>query len=56
MQLESLQLMANAAADTINAWGSPIDSRLQDILAHVEEIALHGIHHGAAVALTVAQV
>ena len=56
MQLESLQSAANAAADAINARGSPIDARLQDILAHVHEIALHGVHHGAVVALTVAQV
>ena len=56
MQLESLQLAANVAADVINAWGSHIDARLQDIPAHVWEIALHGVRHGAAVALTAAQV
>ena len=42
--------------DTINAWGSSTDIRLQDILAHVQEIALHGVRHGASVALTAAQV
>ena len=47
---------ANAAADAVNARGSLIDARLQDIPAHIQEIALHGIRHGAAVALTVAQV
>ena len=51
VQLESLQLAANAAVDVVNARGSPIDVRLQDIPAHIQEIALHGIHHGAAVAL-----
>ena len=56
VQLESLQLSANAAADAVNARGSLIDARLQDILAYVQEIALHGVHHGASVALTVAQV
>ena len=56
VQLESLQSAANVAADAINARGSPIDVRLQDIPAHVQEIALHGIRHGAAVALTAAQV
>ena len=56
MQLESLQLVANMATDAVNARGSPIDARLQDILAHVEEIALHGVHHGVAMALTVTQV
>ena len=56
MQLESLQLAANAATDTVNARDSPIAARLQDIPARVQEIALHGIHHGAVVALTAAQV
>ena len=56
VQLESLQLAANAAVDAVNARGSLIDARLQDILAHVQEIALHGVHHGTSVALTVAQV
>ena len=56
MQLESLQSAANAAVDVINARGSPIDVRLQDIPARIQEIALHGVRHGAAVALTAAQV
>ena len=49
-------MAANAAVDAVNVRGSPIAARLQDILAHVQEIALHGVHHGAAVALTAAQV
>ena len=56
MQLESLQLAANVAADAVNAWGSSIDARLQDVPVHAQEIALHGVRHGAAVALTMAQV
>ena len=56
MQLESLQLAANAAVDAVNARGSLINARLHDILACVREIALHGVRHGAAVALTMAQV
>ena len=48
--------MANAVADAVNAMGSPIDARLEDISARVQEIALHGVRHGAAVAQTVAQV
>ena len=56
VQLESLQLAANTAVDAVNAWGSLIDARLQDILVHAQEISLHGVHHGASVALTVAQV
>ena len=56
MQLESLQLAANVAVDAVNARGSSINARLQDILARVQEIALHGVRHGASVALTAAQV
>jgi len=29
--------------------------RLHDILNHVREVALHGVHHGAAMALAAAQ-
>ena len=56
MQLESLQLAANTAVDAVNARGSLINVRLHDVLAHVQEIALHGVRHGAAVALTMTQV
>ena len=56
MQLESLHLAANAAADAVNARGSLIDARLQDIPAYVQETALHGVRHGVTVALTAAQV
>ena len=56
MQLESLQLAANVAVDVVNARGSLIDARLHDFLAHVQEIALHDVHHGAAMALTAVQV
>jgi len=56
VQLESLQLAVNAAADAVNARGSLIDAHLQDIPAHIQEITLHGVHHGASVALTTAQV
>ena len=56
MQLESLQLAVNVVVHAINARGSLINACLHDVLAHVQEIALHGVRHGAAVALTVAQV
>jgi len=56
MQLKSLQLVANIAVDAINAYGSLINARLHDVPARVREITLHGVHHGVAVALTVAQV
>ena len=49
-------MAVNAAVDTVNAWGSSIDTRLQDVPVRVREITLHGVRHGAAVALTVAQV
>ena len=56
MQLESLQLVANAAVDAVNARSSLIDARLHDVPPRVQEIALHGVRYGAVVALTAAQV
>ena len=56
VQLESLQLAANVATAAVNARGPLINARLHDISAHVKEITLHGICHGASVALAVAQV
>ena len=49
-------MAANTTADAINARGSLIDACLQDIPARVQEIALHGVRHGASVALTTVQV
>ena len=49
-------MVANAATNAINARGSLIDARLQDIPVHVQEITLHGVCHSASVALTAAQV
>ena len=46
----------NAVADAVNARGSLINTRLQDIPVRVQEIALHGARHSASVALTAAQV
>ena len=54
--MESLQLAANAAVDAVNARGSLINARFHDVPARVREIALHGVRHGAAVALTTAQI
>ena len=56
VQLESLQLAANEATDAVNARGPLINARLHDIPARIQEIALHGVRHGASVALTAAQV
>ena len=44
------------AMDAINARGPLINARLHDVLARVQEITLHGVHHGVSVALTAAQV
>ena len=44
------------AVDVVNARVSPIDARLQDVPVCVWEITLHRVRHGAAVALTAAQV
>ena len=54
--MENLQLAANAATATINARGPLLINRLHSILARTQEIALHGIRHGVAVALAAAQV
>ena len=48
--------MANAATNVVNARGPLINAHLHDVLAHVQEIALHGIRHGALVALAEVQV
>jgi hypothetical protein len=46
----------NAAASTVNARGPSLVDRLHDILAGVQEVSLHGVHRGAAVALATVQV
>ena len=56
VQLESLHLAANAATDAVNARAPLINACLHNILAHVEEITLHGVRHGASVALATVQV
>ena len=39
----------------VNARGTVPMVRLHDITNHVKEVALHGVHHGAAMALATAQ-
>jgi hypothetical protein len=56
VQLENLQVAANVATTAVNAWGALLINRLHDIPACTQEIALHGVHCGMAVALAVAQV
>jgi len=45
----------NAAMVAVNARGPFINTCLHDVLVRVQEIALHGIRHGASVALVAAQ-
>ena len=53
-QLESLRSATDHAAGFVNARGAVLVVRLHDIPNHVREVALHGIHHGAAMALAAA--
>ena len=55
-QLESLQLTMDYAVGFVNARGVVLVVHLHDVPNHVREIALHGVHHGATVALAMAQV
>ena len=54
-QLESLRSTVDHAAGFVNARGAIPVARLHDIPNRVREIALHGVHHGAAMALAAAQ-
>ena len=48
-------MVAEHTAGFVNARGTVPVVRLRDILNHVREVALHGVHHGAAMALAAAQ-
>ena len=54
-QLESLRSAAEHVAGFVNARGTVPVVRLHDIPNHVREVALHGVRHGAAMALAAAQ-
>ena len=54
-QLESLRSAANHTAGFVNARGVVPVVRLYDIPNRIREVALHGVHHGAAMALAAAQ-
>ena len=54
VQLENLQLAANAATVAINAWGPLLNNHMHDVPARVQEIALHSVHRGVAMALAMA--
>ena len=53
--MESLRSATDHAAGFVNARGAVPVVRLHDILNRVREVALHGVHHGAAMALAAAQ-
>ena len=53
--MESLRSVADHAAGFVNARGVVLVVRLHDIPNRVREVALHGIRHGAAMALAAAQ-
>ena len=53
--MESLQSAIEYAAGFINARGAMLVVHLYDVPNHIIEVALHGVHHGATVALAVAQ-
>ena len=55
-QLESLRSAAEYAVGFVIAKGTVLVVRLHDIPNHVREVALHGVHHGATMALAAAQV
>ena len=55
-QLESLRSAADHAAGFVNARGAVPVVRLHDIPNRIREVSLHGVHHGAAMALAAAQV
>ena len=49
-------MVANVAVDAVNARGPLINAHLHDVPHCIQEIALHGVRHGASVALTAVQV
>jgi len=53
--LESLRSAADHAAGFVNARGTVPVVHLHDIPNRVREVALHGLRHGAAMALAAAQ-
>jgi hypothetical protein len=55
-QHNSLRATGAYAANGVNARGVTLLDRLQDVWERIQEIALHGIRHGAATAFASAQV
>ena len=48
-------MAAEHAAGFVNARGAVLVVRLHDIPNRIREVTLHGVHHGAAMALAAAQ-
>ena len=55
-QLESLRLATEHVAGFVNARGAVPVVHLHDVPNHVKEVALHGVHHCAVMALASTQV
>ena len=53
--MESLQSIVEYAVGFVNARGAMLVVHLYDVSNHVREVALHGVRHGVAVALAIAQ-
>lgn len=51
-QMENLRLIADNTTSMVNVVGQSTELRLQDMRRRTMEVALHGVHRGAAVALT----
>jgi len=54
-QIQALHIAAANATDAMNARGDTVVTRLQDVRNRVREIASHGVHRGATVAIAVVQ-
>ena len=54
-QVQALHAAAATTTEAVNARGDTVAARLQDIPNHVQEVAGHGVHRGAAVALGMVQ-
>jgi len=52
-QVQTLLEASRVAIDSVNARGSTVAARLQNIPARVTEVAEHGVHAGAARAIAV---
>lgn len=55
-ELEPLQLAATNATGALNARGGLLEDCLWDVSVRVEEIALHGVPHGATFPLMAVRV